>query len=230
MAEIPVLRSQPVYSISEAARYLSIPAATLRLWTGTAKGKSVSQSMVPLLELPSADLPQLSFVNLVEAHVLRVLRASHRIPLRKVRTALDYVHYQFGLSHPLARIEFQTDGIDLFIESIGRLINTSQSGQLTLQATVQRLLERVEVDESGVASRLYPLIPGTTQRPKPVVIDPNISEGRPVIVETGISTAHVYERYQQGVSMDALAQALNCELTLIEDAILCELLWLSQQS
>ena len=229
-AEIPALRSQPVYSISEAARYLSIPAATLRLWTGTSRGKDSTHRMVPLLELPLSGSAQLSFINLVEAHVLRVLRASHRVPLHKVRTALDYVHYQFGLVHPLARLEFQTDGVDLFVESIGRLINTSQSGQLTLQTTVQRLLERVEVDESGLATRLYPLIPGTTQRPRPVVIDPTISAGRPVITGTGLSTAYIYERYQQGLSMEALAQSLDCDLTLIEDAILCELLWLSQHS
>jgi uncharacterized protein (DUF433 family) len=229
IAEIPALRSQPLYSMAEASRYLNIPTATLRLWTGGVR-EPAAQRLMPLLQLPRVDERKLSFINLVEAHVLRVLRASHRVPLHKVRAALDYVHHQFDMPHPLARIEFQTDGIDLFIESIGRLINTSQSGQLTLRATVQNLLERVEVDESGIAVRLYPLTPGTVHRLKPVVIDPGIALGQPVLTGTTLSTALIFEHYQQGYTMDELAQMMNCDRTLIEDAILCELLWLSQRS
>ncbi|WP_211176427.1 hypothetical protein [Brasilonema sp. UFV-L1] len=103
------LRNIPSYSISEAARYLLIPVGTLRSWLHgrfypSSEGKRFFQ---PLISLPSPKIPQLSFTNLLEAHILRVIRKDHQIRLDKVRTALDYIDCQFNVPHPLARIEFQ---------------------------------------------------------------------------------------------------------------------------
>jgi len=239
-AKISDLRHSPTYSLQETARYLTIPVNTLRGWiqggTYTVKqGKRISK---PLLQLPDSGSSQfssinyqLSFINLVEAHMLRVIRSGHHIPLQKVRTALDYIDHQFDLPHPLARIEFQTDGVNLFIESIGRLINTSQSGQLALRSTLENLLDRVELDEAGVAARLYPLTQTQGRNAgRRIVIDPRLASGRPVLVETKIPTADIFERYQGGDSMDELAEFYGCDRTLIEEAVLCELLWHSQHS
>ena len=70
------LHSLPAYGIKEAAHYLSIPNATLRSWvlgrhypTGTGK-----RFFWPIIELPDKDQRLLSFVNLVEAHVLDAIR------------------------------------------------------------------------------------------------------------------------------------------------------------
>jgi hypothetical protein len=89
------LRNIPSYSISESARYLLIPVGTLRSWLHgrfypTGEGKRFFK---PLIELPNPAIPQLSFTNLVEAHVLRVIRKDHQIRLDKVRTTLDYIDH-----------------------------------------------------------------------------------------------------------------------------------------
>ncbi|NET31205.1 MAG: DUF433 domain-containing protein [Cyanothece sp. SIO1E1] len=225
---MPDLRDAPTYPVFEAAHYLSIPVVTLRAWifgrSYSAKvGKQFSE---PLIELPDANIKQLSFTNLVEAHVLRGIRSTHHIPLEKVRVALDYVKRQFHTSHPLARIEFQTDGADLFIESVGRLINTSQSGQLLMRATFNSLLKRIELDEAGLAAKLFPFTRANEEdAPKTVVIDPRISFGRPVLVATEVPTAVLAERYQAGQSIDELAQEYDCDRLLIEEAIRCEFQW-----
>lgn len=224
------LRNVPSYSIPDAARYLLIPVGTLRSWLQgrhypAGEGKRFFK---PLIDLPVSDLRQLSFTNLVEAHVLRVIRKDHQIRLDKVRTALDYIDRELNVPHPLARIEFQTDGVDLFVESVGKLINASRDGQLAMREILNHLLKRVEFDESGLASKLFPFTRQNEtlmkkESPKTLVIDPRISFGRPVLVGTGIPTAMLVARYKAGDSIDSLAEDYGCLRLEVEEAIRCEI-------
>jgi uncharacterized protein (DUF433 family) len=216
----------PTYSIRDAARYLTIPAGTLRSWLHgryypVEGGKRYFE---PLIQRPNPSVPQLSFINLVEAHVLRVIRRDYQIRLDKVRIALDYLEREFNLPHPIARAKFNTDGVDLFVESVGRLINASKDGQLVMQQTLQHLLQRVEWDENGIAKKLFLLTRRQTQNnPKVLVIDPRLSFGRPVLVGTGTPTSVMAERYKAGESIDDLAEDYGCDRLQIEEAIRCEL-------
>jgi uncharacterized protein (DUF433 family) len=219
---------QPVYSIAEASRYLSIPPATLRSWVAGRKYPTGSgpKFFRPIIQLPDDTRAGLSFINLVEAHVLDAIRRHHQVPLSKIRDAIHYLRKHFSSSHPLAEQRFQTDGIDLFIERFDRLINVTQSGQIALRELLKAHLHRVERDSTGNVVRLYPF---TRKRdlhePKVVVIDPYISYGRPVLVGTGIPTAAVAERYKAGESIDELAEDYGRSRKEIEEAIRCEL-WL----
>jgi uncharacterized protein (DUF433 family) len=216
------------YSITEASRYLSIPTATLRSWVAGRKYPTDSgiKFFSPLILLPDDARAGLSFVNLVEAHVLDAIRRHHQVPLSKIRDAIHYLQKHFSSKHPLAEQRFQTDGIDLFIDKFGKLINVTQSGQIALRELLKAHLHRVEHNANGAAVRLYPF---TRKRdlsePKVIVIDPHISYGRPVLVGTGISTAIVAERYKAGESIDELAEDYGRSRNEIEEAIRCEL-WL----
>jgi uncharacterized protein (DUF433 family) len=219
---------QPAYSIVEASRYLSIPPATLRSWVAGRKYPTGSGPKVfrPIIQLPDDARAGLSFVNLVEAHVLDAIRRHHQVPLNKIREAIHYLRKHFSSTHPLAEPRFQTDGIDLFVERFGRLINVTQSGQIALRELLKAHLHRVEHDATGNAVRLYPFTRKRDLRePKVVVIDPHISYGRPVLVGTGIPTALVAERYKAGESIDELAEDYGRSRKEIEEAIRCEL-WL----
>ena len=216
------------YSITEASRYLSIPIATLRSWVAGRKYPTDSgiKFFSPLILLPDDARAGLSFVNLVEAHVLDAIRRHHQVPLSKIREAIHYLQKHFSSKHPLAEQRFQTDGIDLFIDKFGKLINVTQSGQIALRELLKAHLHRVEHNANGAAVRLYPF---TRKRdlsePKVIVIDPHISYGRPVLVGTGIPTAIVAERYKAGESIDELAEDYGRSRNEIEEAIRCEL-WL----
>ncbi len=219
-------RELPSYSLPEAAHYLRIPRATLRSWVAgrtypTQKGTGFFR---PLISLPDRRHLVLSFLNIVEAHVLDAIRRKHEIPLGKVRRALDYLRRQFPSRHPLADQEFETDGINLFIERYGALINISADGQLALRNLLEAHLRRIERDETGIAIRLFPFTrKRQPEEPKLVVIDPFISFGRPVLVGTGIPTAVIAERYKAGESMDELAGDYDRQRVEIEEAIRCEL-------
>ncbi len=219
-------REIPTYAISEAARYLRIPAGTVRSWVAgrryqTSQGPQYFQPLITtLVQKPLL----LSFTNLIEVHVLRAIRKNHQIQLDKVRIALDYIESQLKVSHPLAHSEFRTDGLDLFIERYGTLINASKPGQTLLRDALNAHLERIEPDDSGLALKLYPFTRSqTTNSPRLVVIDPRLAFGRLVIAGTGIPTKIVAERYQAGDSMADLADDYNCCHEVIEEVIRCEM-------
>ena len=219
---------QPAYSLTEASRYLLIPPATLRSWVAGRKYPTDTgpRFFRPVIQLPDDVRAGLSFVNLVEAHVLDAIRRHHQVSLSKIREAINYLRKHFSSKHPLAEQRFETDGIDLFIDKFGQLINVTQSGQIALRDLLNAHLHRIEHDATGTAVRLYPF---TRKRdlsePRSVVIDPHISYGRPVLVGTGIPTAAIAERYKAGESIDELAEDYGRSRNEIEEAIRCEL-WL----
>ena len=221
-------RELPSYTLRDAAHYSGVPLATLKTWVWgrdypTAGGL---KQFKPIIQPPDPSKPSLSFFNLVEAHVLAAIRRHHKVPLRKVRSALNFLKQRYPSPHPLADQHFQTDGINLFIEKFGKLISISQEGQIAMRDLLQEHLKRIEHDENGQASRLYPFIrPGSLDQPKAVVIDPFVSFGRPVLFGTGIPTAVVAECYKAGDSIDELAHEYGRQRHEIEEAIRCEL-WL----
>ena len=219
-------REIPAYSIPEAAHYLLIPPATLRSWVmgRNYPVKTGQKFFKPVILIPNPSKPQLSFINLVEAHVLDAIRRQHEIPLEKVRQGVAYLRKNLGSLHPLADQRMETDGRDLFVQIFGRLVNISQEGQFAMRELLSAHLERVERDVSGAARRLYPF---TRKRegpePRYVVMDPHISFGRPVLAGTGIPTSVIADRYKAGESVDQLAKDYDRERPEIEEAIRCEL-------
>ncbi len=218
-------RALPAYGLAEASRYLQIPLATLRSWV---KGRFYETDFgrrffLPLIALPDENQPTLSFFNLVEAHVLDAIRRRHRVALHKVRRALDYLSEHLPSPHPLADQSFETDGLTLFVQKYGQLIDVGDSGQIAIRELLQAHLKRIERDDAGVAARLYPFTrEHTADSPRIVVIDPFVAFGRAVIRGTGIPTAVVAERYKRGESINELAEDYGRSHAEIEEAIRCE--------
>lgn len=219
-------RDIPNHSIGDAARYLRIPVGTIRSWTVGRRYPVADGSNFfnPLIPIPNRKPRLLSFTNLIEIHVLRAIRQHHKIDLDKVRIALDFIDEQLQVSHPLAREIFRTDGVDLFIERYGSLINASKRGEIELKDALNAHLERIEPDDTGLAIKLYPFTRSHEENnPRFVVIDPRIAFGRLVIDGTGVATSVVAERYHAGDSIDELAYDYDCDRLYIEEAIRCEL-------
>lgn len=221
-------RELPAYPVRQAAHYLRIPVSTLRSWVvgRDYPVRGGTQRFQPLIELPSSSRADLSFTNLVEAHVLTAVRREHRVPLDRVRAALDYVRSHLGVERPLADVTFETNGADLFLERMGGLVNVSSGGQLAARAWLDASLRRIDRDEGGLAARLWlftrtgPLL----DQPRVVVVDPRLQFGRPVLAGTGVPTAMLRDRYLAGESVADLAADYRCEPLMVEEALRCELL------
>jgi len=226
-------REIPAYTTVEAAHYLRVPEQTIRNWcfgrSWSRDGKAVHVRAV----VQAADGPRrmLSFVNLVELHVLDSIRRQHQVELNNVRKSVAFLKREFDTQHPLADIQMETNGKDLFVEQLGRLINVSREGQLAMKEVLEQFLRRIERDPRGLAVRLFPFTRNARLReellaadaPRIVSIEPTIAFGRPVIAGSRIPTVEIAERFKAGDSSELLASEYGRSIAEIEEAIRCEL-------
>ena len=215
-------RALPAYTITEVARYLSVPAATIRYW-------SVGRDdYAPLIEVSGGIPTLLSFLNLTELHVLAAIRRKHLVKMPSIRSAIDYLvrnaNSAVDKRHPLISRDLETDGLDLFIQEYGQLINVSRLGQIAMRDIISGALRRIDRDPAGIPIKLFPYTRSALEgTPTRVIIDPTISAGRPVIAGTGLTTELIAERYKAGESILELARDYERTKEDIEEAVRCEL-------
>ena len=210
-------RTLPRYSPAEAAQYLRLPRATLKSWVHGRSDRNGHRAE-PVIELPGRG-HLLSFQNLVEAHVLGAIRRQHGVSLQRVRKALRFVERRLHLAHPLITAKFQTDGVDLFVDELGKLINASSDGQTEIAEALRASLARVEHDQDGLAARLFPFVRGEDREPKVIVVDPTVSFGRPVVAATGVPVSIIVGRYRAGEDVSAIAEDYGISQAQTRDAI-----------
>ena len=216
-------RELPTYTISEVAHYLAMPQATVRYW---AVGRG---SYAPLISVPKHSPTLLSFLNLTELHVLACIRRVHAVKMPSIRKAIQHLERKarraIDRRHPLVSRYLETDGVDLFTEEYGSLINISQAGQTAMREILDAALRRIERDSNAIPVKLYPFTRAddVTDAPSMIVIDPNLSAGRPVIVGTGLAVQLIAERYKAGESINDLVRDYERSHEEIEEAIRCAL-------
>jgi uncharacterized protein (DUF433 family) len=212
-------REIPAYTAGEAAHYLGLPKSTLRSWFAGQRGfRAVIRPADP-------KTLGLSFTNLVEAYVLTAIRRKHNVALPTIRRGLDYLVRKLGAKRPLLEQQFATNGVDLFVDHLGTIINISRDGQVEMADLIRAYLERIDRDGKGLPIKLYPFMrtQAPREQPKTVVIDPLVSFGRPVIAGTGIPTAVLAEQFKAGDTVPVLAKEYSADEEAVWDAIRCEL-------
>ena len=212
----------PAYSIAEASRYLGVPSSTVRAWViGQTRSRPV------LCPADPGPPPRLSFINLIEAHVLAAIRRKYNVPLQRIRKAVRYLCEVFRSRHPLAEHRFETDGVDLFVQQAGITVSASGGGQAVIREIVERYFKRVDWDRKGGGPlRFYPYtreidegIPPGADEPRLVVIDPSMGGGQPIIAGRGILVSVIGRRYKAGETIPDLARDYCCSTEEINEAI-----------
>jgi uncharacterized protein (DUF433 family) len=229
----PEAREIPAYSFTEAARYLQIPHRTVQNWAcGTFNplvggGRRRSD---PLIDVAAPVEHLLSFVNMVELHVLDAIRNVHGLDMPTIRRALTYLQNRFGGRHPLADQQMETDERTLFIQYLGQSIDVGREGQETMHELLGLRLKRIERDPHGIAIKLFLFtrsrpqdLEAAAREPQLVAIDPAIAFGRPVIAGSRVPTAEIAGRYKAGDSIAQLVEDYGRRQEEIEEAIRCEL-------
>jgi len=209
----------PAYPLTEVATIACLPASTLRSWVmgrsfPTRSGQRRSQ---PVIRLAKGNPGYFSFTNLVEVHVLAAMRRKHALKLAAIRTAVRYVRDELQVEHPLATEEFKTNGVELFVERLGHIINASKEGQLGMKQVLNISLERIEYAD-GRAARLFPWL-RRPDAPKNIVIDPRRAFGRPIIAGTSVPVADIRSRFDAGDSVTDLSRDFDVTTQLIDDAL-----------
>ena len=218
-------REAPAYPVAEAARYLRLPVATLRIWvTGVVSAThGVAAGSTRVIRPAGRDPVMLSFWNLVEAHVLRALRTDHGVSLPAVRTAMRYAEHELGIDRLLLSPELKTNAGRLFLDRYGALTDLTASGQLAMRKLFESHLRRVEWDVGQFPVRLYPFVAGVGNEVSPTIaIEAGIAFGRPIILRRGISTSVIADRIDAGESVTDLAVDYEINEAEVSAAVLLE--------
>lgn len=207
-------REAPRYTAAEVALYIQVPKSTLGYWTRDAPNAPA------LIKRNGASFGDrdLSFMNLLEAHVLEATR-QRGVPLRRLRKAVAYLQDDslVAVPHPLLAWTLHTvDGSrDVFVKAVAGEdpVNASRHGQVAFGALLDRYLKRIEVDQSGDPIALNPM---HTAR---VALKMNVSAGQPVIKGTGITVRMIAGRYRAGESKAQIAKAYDLKIADINAAL-----------
>src|SRR5437764_11602529 len=214
-------RELPAYSFWDVALSLRLPVSTLRAWT---RGQPGFQ---PLFDIPrdSSGLFELSFYNLIESYVIVQLRRKHGLAMKKVRWSIEYLQNVLDVEHPIVEADMFVVGTELFMRYGRHSLSLTRSGQLPIEGVIRDLLTRVDKGPFGF-ERFYPQVENSrglvSSRYKPIVIDPEVTYGRPRIAGTGIPTAAIAERYRANESIPSIAKDFYTTVTKVRAALAFE--------
>ena len=226
MAEAhPHIYDQPAYRVPEAARILALPVGTVSAWCfghDYLLSDGTKKRFARVIEAAQQKRHELSFVNLCELHLLAVSRRQSGIKLAKVRRAIDFLRRELGVPRPLATQQFLTNGVGLFVEHAGELLNVSEQGQQALREDFAQALARIEFGGHGGPVLLFPFTRNASPRdeqPRSVVVDPARSFGRPVVAGAYVRTEVVVQRFRAGDTIAEMADDYAVPMAVIEEAL-----------
>lgn len=201
----------PSYRAAEAAHLLKLSESTVRAWCfGQGYSYRGSERTFHPVIVPTDTIHRLlSFSNLCELHILGSITRGHRVPLQRVRRALEFVSKQTRSERPLLDEDFRTNGLDLFLSYEGQLLNVSGGGQMALRGEFERALDRIQRGTTGAPVRLFPYtrrVSPTIGLPSVVAIDPKIAFGRPFVTGAGVRTDVINDRFGAGESPAEMAE------------------------
>ena len=207
-------RTQPMYSFKEVARLSGVSQGTVRNWL---LGYSTLQGEVkPLLKGHPIDEKSCSFLHLIEIIVAAKFRKSEHKSFSKVRQAYDNARTLFNLDYPFASMELEAIGGHIVhimrTPGIG-LQALDEPAQYTLPDLVQEVIAQLDY-ENELAARWYP-----AGKNIPIIVDPRISAGLPVIKGRGITVEAIKKRFQARQTMEFIEKDFDLDHYIVEEAI-----------
>lgn len=219
-----------IYGRADAARLLRLTPQRLGRWvrgytywlkSGHAPRRTRPPPVVHT-DLPTIDgIVALSFLELMELRVVRAF-VEKGVPLQRVRAAARKIAELFGTEHPFAHRRVYTDRDQIFVAlsdagvepALLQVSGRRASSQLIAGGIFDRYVEEIDFEEeSALAERWFPL-----GRSIPIVLDPRIAFGAPVVVGTRIRT-DVLALYSAGNTVPAVAKAFELEAARIQAAV-----------
>ena len=204
--------------------------ARLRRWVGgytywlrEATDSRVKRQRPPVIktDLPVIDRTiALSFLELMELRVVKAIVDSG-VTLQHVRAAAELAADYFRTDHPFASRRVFTDGKAIFSAitedaTAPDIVKWSakEIEQIISGVVFANFLHEIEFDErTSFAYRWWPL-----GRHEPVVLDPRVSFGAPVIEGTAVRTA-VVARLASYLSPEDAAVAYELEMRQVQSAV-----------
>ncbi|MBA2415047.1 MAG: DUF433 domain-containing protein [Geodermatophilaceae bacterium] len=222
----------PLYTVTEAARYLSVPKSTFNAWANGYRVPRIGRPALagePILTVVDRGKarrgPVIPFIGLAEGLVLTALRRTG-VSLQRIRPALDRLDDEFGLAHALASTRLYTDGAevlfdyaehDLDSEVSGALreLVVVRSGQRVFTEIVAAYLRCLEFGADGYARLIH--LPA--YEVADVVVDPARGFGQPIFARGGARVEDALAMFRAGEDLDTVAAEYRVPPAQLEDAV-----------
>jgi uncharacterized protein (DUF433 family) len=165
-----------------------------------------------------------SFLELVELFVVKQFR-DKGIPLQTVRVAWNHAARAFDTLHPFANRRVFTDGGRIFMalrdDDVAPDVLEVSSRRMPFQIVAgpifRHSVDEIEFDaDTDLARRWWP-----HGRKVPVVLDPAIAFGAPILPGTRVPTA-IVARYAEARPVQAVADAFELSAELVSAAVAFE--------
>ena len=205
----------PLYSATDAARYLDVPVSTLRNWAHGYEYRPKDRRPVlgdPIVTTVRPDAgASIPFIGLAEAHALAAIRRAG-VPLQRIRPAVDVLQRELGIEHALASKALYTDGAEVlydYAENHGdspearsaRELVVVRQGQRVFNEVVDSYLRRVEFSRDDQWAQLIHL---PRYQHADVVADPHRSFGVPIFARGGVRLETVLAAFKAGADIETL--------------------------
>lgn len=222
----------PLYTATEGARYLDVPASTFTTWAHGYRRAPEHRAVVagaPLLTTVgrvSPRAPEVPYIGLAEGLVLAAIRRSG-VPLQRIRPALRELQREFGLAHALASRRLYTDGaevlfdyasagnVDVDAANAARDLVLVRNGQRVFNEVVEGYLRRVDFADDE-----YPWLVGLpAYRVARVVVDPARGFGQPIFAVGGARVEDALGLFRAGEPLEVVSDEYGIPLDQLEDVV-----------
>ena len=211
-------RTDSMYTFSEAAHLAGVSTTTVKNWLF---GYRVRGRKVPPL-FPSGNSEMVSFLQMIEIMVAGRFRKSafggKSVPFRAVRDAYLNARELSGLEYPFAHMRLEGLGghiVHLLREggSLDSFQALDAPEQWTLPGLLRETIDQLEYDQE-LAARWFPI-----GKSVPIVVDPRLSTGLPVIQGRGVTVQAIRKRFYAGLNIDFIAKDFEMAPHLVETAL-----------
>ena len=188
----------PAYRVSDAGRYSGVSARAVSYWQSGGNRTEAA--------LPGHPRQQyLSYIELVEVAFVATFRGLG-VPLQRIRKVREYAAQVLKSEHPFAEYSWLTEGHHVLLDlrtvesdsSMGRLIAADSEGQVAWKEVVSDRFHQFDYDH-GIA-----LVWRLAGRRSPVVIDPRVCFGAPMV--KGTPTWVLKGRWDAGESIPEIGR------------------------
>ena len=202
-------RIQKLYSFDEAAQLSGVSANTVRNWTlqyGEDE-RVISPLFDPWLKV--------SFLQLIEVVVAaRFQKATHK-SFEAVRDAYRNTRKLLYLDFPFAHSQLDVLGGHVMAYLRGQIAMqvVDKSKQRMIPSLVWETIHQLDYEED-LAARWYPV-----GKSVPIVVDPRVSAGLPIVLGRGITVQRVHERFMVGQTVEFIAKDFDLAKHVVEEVL-----------
>lgn len=189
----------PAYSIAETSRLVGMHPWTVKRYLRGYEYKYYVKEQIhvgqqpPVISQSEINLTYASFLDLIDLLFVKEF-LNRGFTLQHLRRALDEAEQYLGTPH-FARSEFYTSGKEIILKlpQNGDMVALMTHGQRVFPIIIKKLNKKLDFENItglGLVQRWYPI-----GKRRGIVIDPQISFGRPVLIGSNVATSNIYDLY-----------------------------------